>query len=82
MATQPQDFRERSLRGKMERLQGMIEDDFAAPLQPADVRQMTRIMKDVRAAHDGLDAKILNVLDALQDQEQSQTSTVNCHKEK
>ena len=51
----------------------MIEDDFAAPLQPADVRQMTRIMKDVRAAHDGLDAKILNVLDALQDQEQSQT---------
>ena len=70
MSTRPQDFQERSLRRKVERLQRMIEDGLAAPLQPFDVRRMTGAMEDVKTAHGSLDAKILDVLDALQDQVQ------------
>ena len=54
----------------MERLQRMIEDGLAAPLQPFDVRRMTGAMENVKTAHGSLDAKILDVLDALQDQVQ------------
>ena len=50
----------------------MMEDGLAAPLQPVDVRRMTGAMDDVKTAHGSLNAKILDVLDALQDQVQGQ----------
>ena len=70
MSTRQQDFREKSLRRKVEKLQKMVEDGLASPLQAVDIRRMTGTIEDIKTAHNSLDTKILDILDALQDQNQ------------
>ena len=50
----------------------MMVETGLTPLegQAVNIRQMTRAIEDIKAAHDSLDAKILNILGALQDQNQ------------
>ena len=47
----------------------MMVETGLTPLegQAVNIRQMTRAIEDIKAAYDSLDAKILNILGALQD---------------